>query len=293
MKVTIDKYSGFCFGVVYAIEMAEAELSETGKLYCLGDIVHNNMEVDRLNDMGLEIINHQQFSELKDCKVLIRAHGEPPETYHTAIKNNIQLLDASCPVVLKLQHNIKEGYEEINKIDGQIIIFGKEGHAEVQGLLGQTNGKAIIVSCADDLDKVDFSAPIYMYSQTTKSPRAFADLQEEIRKRKEITGYTDSVKFIVNDTLCRQVSGREPQLKEFSKENDVIVFVSGKKSSNGKMLFQSCLKENPNSYFVSEEKEIKEEWFNENSQVGICGATSTPRWLMENVAKNILKLQAV
>jgi len=293
MKVTIDKYSGFCFGVVYAIEMAEAELSETGKLYCLGDIVHNNMEVDRLNDMGLEIINHQQFGELKDCKVLIRAHGEPPETYHTAIKNNIQLLDASCPVVLKLQHNIKEGYEEINKIDGQIIIFGKEGHAEVQGLLGQTNGKAIIVSCADDLVKVDFSAPIYMYSQTTKSPRAFANLQEEIRKRKEIAGNTDSVKFIVNDTLCRQVSGREPQLKEFSKENDVIVFVSGKKSSNGKMLFQSCLKENPNSYFVSEEKEIKEEWFNENSQVGICGATSTPRWLMENVAKNILKLQAV
>ena len=293
MKVTIDKYSGFCFGVVYAIEMAEAELSKTGKLYCLGDIVHNNMEVDRLNDMGLEIINHQQLGEMKDCKVLIRAHGEPPETYHIAIKNNIQLLDASCPVVLKLQNNIKEGYEEINKIDGQIIIFGKEGHAEVQGLLGQTDGKAIIVASAEDLDKVDFSSPIYMYSQTTKSPKAFADLQEEIRKRKEIAGNTDSVKFIVNDTLCRQVSGREPQLKEFAKENDVVVFVSGKKSSNGKMLFQSCLKENPNSYFVSEEKEIKNKWFNENSQVGICGATSTPRWLMENVAKNILQLQAV
>ena len=293
MNVTIDKYSGFCFGVVYAIEMAEAELSKTGKLYCLGDIVHNNMEVDRLNDMGLEIINHQDLDELKDCKVLIRAHGEPPETYHTAIKNNIQLLDASCPVVLKLQHNIKEGYEEINKIDGQIIIFGKEGHAEVQGLLGQTDGKAIIVACATDLDKVDFSAPIYMYSQTTKSPKAFADLQEEIRKRKEKAGNSESVKFIVNDTLCRQVSGREPQLKEFAKENDVVVFVSGKKSSNGKMLFQSCLKENPNSYFVSEEKEIKEEWFNPNSQVGICGATSTPRWLMENVAKNILQLKAV
>ena len=293
MKVTIDKYSGFCFGVVYAIEMAEAELSKTGKLYCLGDIVHNNMEVDRLNDMGLEIINHKDLYELKDCKVLIRAHGEPPETYHTAIKNNIQLLDASCPVVLKLQHNIKEGYEEINKIDGQIIIFGKEGHAEVQGLLGQTDGKAIIVACATDLDKVDFSAPIYMYSQTTKSPKAFADLQEEIRKRKEKAGNSESVKFIVNDTLCRQVSGREPQLKEFAKENDVVVFVSGKKSSNGKMLFQSCLKENSNSYFVSEEKEIKEEWFNPNSQVGICGATSTPRWLMENVAKNILQLKAV
>jgi 4-hydroxy-3-methylbut-2-enyl diphosphate reductase len=293
MKVTIDKYSGFCFGVVYAIEMAEVELSRTGKLYCLGDIVHNNMEVDRLNNMGLEIINHQDLKELKDCKVLIRAHGEPPETYHTAIKNNIQLLDASCPVVLKLQHNIKEGYEEINKIDGQIIIFGKEGHAEVQGLLGQTDGEAIIVACATDLDKVDFSAPIYMYSQTTKSPKAFADLQEEIRKRKEKAGSSESVKFIVNDTLCRQVSGREPQLKEFAKENDVVIFVSGKKSSNGKMLFQSCLKENPNSYFVSEEKEIKEEWFHPNSQVGICGATSTPRWLMENVAKNILQLKAV
>jgi len=238
MKVIIDKYSGFCFGVVYAIQMAEEELSKNGKLYCLGDIVHNNMEVDRLNNLGLEIINHQQLEELSDCKVLIRAHGEPPETYHTAIKNNIQLLDASCPVVLKLQHNIKEGYEEITKIDGQIIIFGKEGHAEVQGLLGQTDGKAIIVASADDLDKVDFSAAIYMYSQTTKSPKAFADLQEEIRKRKEIAGNTDSVKFIVNDTLCRQVSGREPQLKEFAKENDVIVFVSGKKSSNGKMLFQ-------------------------------------------------------
>jgi 4-hydroxy-3-methylbut-2-enyl diphosphate reductase len=293
MKVTIDKYSGFCFGVVSAIEMAEVELSRTGKLYCLGDIVHNNMEVDRLNNMGLEIINHQDLKELKDCKVLIRAHGEPPETYHTAIKNNIQLLDASCPVVLKLQHNIKEGYEEINKIDGQIIIFGKEGHAEVQGLLGQTDGEAIIVACATDLDKVDFSAPIYMYSQTTKSPKAFADLQEEIRKRKEKAGSSESVKFIVNDTLCRQVSGREPQLKEFAKENDVVVFVSGKKSSNGKMLFQSCLKENPNSYFVSEEKEIKEEWFHPNSQVGICGATSTPRWLMENVAKNILQLKTV
>ena len=290
MKVTIDKYSGFCFGVVYAIQMAEDELAKSGKLYCLGDIVHNNMEVDRLNNLGLEIIDHEQLAELKDCKVLIRAHGEPPETYKTAIKNNIQLLDASCPVVLKLQHNIKEGYEEITKINGQIVIFGKEGHAEVQGLLGQTDGKAIVVTSADDLDKVDFNAPIYMYSQTTKSPKAFADLQEEIKKRKALVGNDDSVKFIVNDTLCRQVSGREPQLKEFAKENDVIVFVSGKKSSNGKMLFQSCLKENPNSYFVSEEKEIKKEWFSENSEVGICGATSTPRWLMENVAKNIRQI---
>lgn len=291
MKVTIDKYSGFCFGVVYAIQMAEEELSKSGKLYCLGDIVHNNMEVDRLNKLGLEIINHQQLGELNNCKVLIRAHGEPPETYKTAIKNNIQLLDASCPVVLKLQHNIKEGYEEITKIDGQIIIFGKEGHAEVQGLLGQTDGKAIIVASTDDLKKVNFTSPIYMYSQTTKSPKAFADLQQEIIKRKEAAGNSDSVKFIVNDTLCRQVSGREPQLKEFAKENDVIIFVSGKKSSNGKMLFQSCLKENPKSYFVSQENEIKTEWFSECLQVGVCGATSTPRWLMEDVARNILQLK--
>lgn len=290
MEVTIDKYSGFCFGVVYAIQMAEDELEKSGKLYCLGDIVHNNMEVERLNNLGLEIIDHEQLVKLKDCKVLIRAHGEPPETYKIAIKNNIQLLDASCPVVLKLQHNIKEGYEEITKINGQIIIFGKEGHAEVQGLLGQTDGKAIIVASVHDLEKVDFNAPIYMYSQTTKSPKAFSDLHEEIKKRKKLVANSDSVKFIVNDTLCRQVSGREPQLKEFAKENDVIVFVSGKKSSNGKMLFQSCLKENPNSYFVSEENEIKKEWFTEKSQVGICGATSTPRWLMENVAKNIRQI---
>jgi len=290
LKVTIDKYSGFCFGVVYAIEMAEAELAKSGKLYCLGDIVHNNVEVDRLNNMGLEIINHQQLGNLKDCKVLIRAHGEPPETYHTALKNNIQLLDASCPVVLKLQHNIKEGYEEINKINGQIIIFGKEGHAEVQGLLGQTDGKAIIVASANDLDRVDFTSPIYMYSQTTKSPKAFAELQEEIRKRMNQYGNSDTVKFIVNDTLCRQVSGREPQLKEFAKNNDVIIFVSGKKSSNGKMLFQSCLKENPRSYFISDIDEVKDEWFLDDSSVGICGATSTPRWLMENVAERITNI---
>ena len=287
MKVTIDKYSGFCFGVVYAIQMAEEELINSGQLYCLGDIVHNNMEVDRLNKLGLEIINHQQLKKLKDCKVLIRAHGEPPETYQTAIKNNIKLLDASCPVVLKLQHSIKEGFEEIKNITGQIIIFGKVGHAEVKGLLGQTGGEAIVVNSVEDLNKVNFSIPIYMYSQTTKSPKAFKGLQDEIIKRKEISNNPDSVKFIVYDTLCRQVSGREPQLKQFAQENDIIVFVSGKKSSNGKMLFQSCLKENSNSYFISDENEINPDWFFKNSKVGICGATSTPRWLMEKIAKKI------
>ena len=289
MEVIIDKYSGFCFGVVYAIQMAEDELLKSEELYCLGDIVHNNMEVERLNKLGLKVINHQEFYKLKDCKVLIRAHGEPPETYKIALKNNIQLLDASCPVVLKLQNNIKEGYEDISKINGQVIIFGKEGHAEVQGLLGQTDGHAITIASEHDLNKVDFTKPIYMYSQTTKSPNNYSVLQKKINERIKKAGNNYPLKFIVHDTLCRQVSGREPQLKKFSKDNDVVVFVSGKKSSNGKMLFQSCLKENPKSYFVSKEEDLKSDWFKGYNKIGICGATSTPRWLMENVANRIAR----
>lgn len=289
MKVTIDKYSGFCFGVVYAIEMAENILEKEDILYCLGDIVHNNKEVERLTGMGLKIINNDDLKKLSDCKVLIRAHGEPPSTYHIALENNIQLLDASCPVVLKLQHQIKEGYEDIKKIDGQIIIFGKEGHAEVTGLLGQTKNDAIIVTTVDDLDKVDFSKSIYIYSQTTKSPKAYKEISDIISERVKLT-VGKNVKYIVHDTLCRQVSGREPQLKLFSKKNDVIVFVSGQKSSNGKMLYQSCKEENSNSYFISDINEINNEWFSTASTVGICGATSTPRWLMEQVQNAIEKI---
>ena len=288
MQVTIDKYSGFCFGVVYAIQMAEEVLKQEGSLYCLGDIVHNNKEVERLNSLGLKIINHADLGNLSDCKVLIRAHGEPPSTYKLAMKNNIQLLDASCPVVLKLQHQIKEGHEELKDIDGQVIIFGKEGHAEVTGLVGQTNGDAIIVATVDDLEKIDFSKSISIYSQTTKSPQAFKDITLEIEKRVKLSSNSE-VKYIVNDTLCRQVSGREPQLKQFSIENDVIIFVSGKKSSNGKMLYKSCKSENPNSYFVSDVDELNSDWFKHSKTVGICGATSTPRWLMENVQKQIEK----
>ena len=287
MKVTIDSKSGFCFGVVYAIEMAENILVNDKKLYCLGDIVHNNREVDRLNNLGLEIIDHKKLKSLKDCKVLIRAHGEPPSTYEIALKNNIELLDASCPVVLKLQHQIKEGYEDISKIDGQIIIYGKQGHAEVTGLVGQTNGEAIIVTTEDDLEKIDFNKPIYIYSQTTKSPSAFQNIINKIKEELNKIGKSSDVKFVVHDTLCRQVSGREPQLKVFAKENDVIIFVSGTKSSNGKMLFLSCKDQNKNSYFVSDTKEIQKKWFNESSSVGICGATSTPRWLMDEVAEYI------
>lgn len=288
MQVTIDKYSGFCFGVVYAIQMAEDVLKQEGSLYCLGDIVHNNKEVERLNSLGLKIINHADLENLSDCKVLIRAHGEPPSTYKLAMKNNIQLLDASCPVVLKLQHQIKEGHEELKDIDGQVIIFGKEGHAEVTGLVGQTDGEAIIITSVDDLVKIDFSKSISIYSQTTKSPQAFKDITLEIEKRVKLLSNSE-VKYIVNDTLCRQVSGREPQLKKFSIENDVIIFVSGKKSSNGKMLYKSCKSENQNSYFVSDVDELNSDWFKHSKTVGICGATSTPRWLMENVQKQIEK----
>lgn len=290
LKITVDPKSGFCFGVVYAIEMAENILKEDNQLYCLGDIVHNNREVDRLNNLGLEIIDHKRLSELNDCKVLIRAHGEPPSTYETALKNNIELLDASCPVVLKLQHQIKEGYETIKKINGQVIIYGKEGHAEVTGLVGQTNGEAIIVTTKEDISKIDFEKPIYIYSQTTKSPKAFQDIVDEIKKELIALGKDVDLKFVVHDTLCRQVSGREPQLKAFASENDVIVFVSGTKSSNGKMLFLSCKEQNKQSYFVSDTKEIDENWFKNSKSVGICGATSTPRWLMDEVADHIKQI---
>jgi 4-hydroxy-3-methylbut-2-enyl diphosphate reductase len=289
MKVTIDDKSGFCFGVVYAIEMAEKILEGEEKLYCLGDIVHNNKEIDRLNQLGLEIIDHKKLNSLSNCKVLIRAHGEPPSTYKVALKNNIELLDASCPVVLKLQHQIKEGYEKVGEIDGQIIIYGKAGHAEVTGLVGQTNGEAIIVTNREDLYKINYEKPIYIYSQTTKSPKGFQDIINEIKVNLVALGRGDDLKFVVHDTLCRQVSGREPQLKKFASENDVIIFVSGTKSSNGKMLFLSCKDQNPYSYFISDSKEINKDWFKDALTVGVCGATSTPRWLMEDVAAYVNK----
>ena len=289
MKITIDARSGFCFGVVYAIEMAESILKDEGSLYCLGDIVHNNKEVERLYDMGLKVIGHKDLYKLHNCKVLIRAHGEPPETYKIALKNNIELLDASCPIVLKLQHEIKAGYEEIKEIDGQVVIFGKEGHAEVVGLLGQTDNKAILVASIEDLHKIDFSKSIYMYSQTTKSPMAYAKITAEIEKRVKLSNNTE-IKYISNDTLCRQVTGRERQLKDFANKNDVIIFVSGRKSSNGKFLYSSCKNENSNSYFISDVDELRSDWFLDVTSVGICGATSTPRWLMESVEKAIKKI---
>jgi len=290
MKIEIDSNSGFCFGVVNAIQLAEMELENNDSLFCLGDIVHNSAEVDRLKEKGLRTINHDEFKNLKNCKVLLRAHGEPPETYKIALENNIQLIDASCPVVLKLQKNIKLGFDDILEKGGQVVIYGKEGHAEVNGLVGQTNEKAIVIGGKSDLNKIDFTKPINLFSQTTKSIEGFYEIEKEIRKRMIDTQGKEDVLLISNDTICRQVSHRQPQLREFVKKHDVVVFVSGKKSSNGKMLFQVCKDENPNTYFVSDESELNKSWFANAKSVGICGATSTPRWLMEKIAGDIKKL---
>jgi 4-hydroxy-3-methylbut-2-enyl diphosphate reductase len=285
MEVTIDVNSGFCFGVVFAIQMAEDELNQSGSLYCLGDIVHNNMEVERLEAKGLKIIDHEAFAQLKDTKVLIRAHGEPPETYRTAIENNIELIDASCPVVLKLQNRIRNGYEHLG--EGQIVVYGKEGHAEVNGLVGQTNGKAIIVESFEDLDKLDYSRPIQFFSQTTQPTDGFRKMRAEIERRILERGDENMLPLESNDTLCRQVSNREPQLRDFAAAHDLILFVSGKKSSNGWVLYNVCKEVNPNTYFISSWEEVNSDWFASESRIGICGATSTPMWLMEEIATNL------
>lgn len=286
MNVTIDKNSGYCFGVEFAIQMAEDEMENGEPLYCLGDIVHNSMEVQRLTEKGLRIIERDQLSKLKNCKVLIRAHGEPPETYQAALANNIELIDASCPVVLKLQNRVKHSYDKMQDVDGQIVIYGQKGHAEVIGLAGQTQNDAIIVTSEEDLDKINFNRPVTLYSQTTKSTKGFYNLKDQIAERIKKSGQ-ESEDFQYNDSICRQVSNREPQLQKFSKEHDVIVFVSGKKSSNGKALFSVCLQENNRSYFIENEEELLLEWFNPEDSVGICGATSTPMWLMQQVAEHI------
>ncbi|MBC7450910.1 MAG: 4-hydroxy-3-methylbut-2-enyl diphosphate reductase [Cytophagales bacterium] len=287
MDVTIDKNSGYCFGVEFAIQMAEDEMASGDELFCLGDIVHNSMEVERLAKKGLKIIDREQLKEMKDCKVLIRAHGEPPETYQLALDNNIELIDASCPVVLKLQNRVKASFDSVEQKDGQIVIYGQDGHAEVIGLTGQTGGKAIVITGEQDLDKIDYSKPVTLYSQTTKSTKGFYKMKDLIEERVQQAGMAVEENFDYNDSICRQVSNREPQLRKFSHEHDVVIFVSGKKSSNGKALYAVCQHENPRSYFVENESEIEEGWIRENERVGICGATSTPMWLMEQVKQYI------
>lgn len=276
LQVTIDQDSGFCFGVVYAIDMAEDILAEDGYLYCLGDIVHNDEEVARLKEKGLKIISHEELAQIKNEKVLIRAHGEAPETYKIALENNITLIDASCPVVLKLQNRIKNTHDSKEKV----LIFGKHGHAEVIGLQGQTNNEAIVFQDIAELEDVDLPDKFTLYSQTTKSTAKFYQIKEELINR----GYD----IKANDTICRQVSNRDEDLRKFVKNFDHIVFVSGKKSSNGKVLFEVCRQYNPNTYFVSNESELSKEMFNPGDSVGICGATSTPMWLMTQV-KNALE----
>jgi 4-hydroxy-3-methylbut-2-enyl diphosphate reductase len=275
LKVTIDKSSGFCFGVVYAIDMAEDILDNNEHLYCLGDIVHNDEEVERLKAKGLIIIDHEELQHLKNEKILIRAHGEAPSTYELALRNNLTLIDASCPVVLKLQNRIKSSYDQKE----QILIFGKHGHAEVIGLQGQTDGDAIVFQDLAELDDVNLPAKFTLYSQTTKSTEKFYKIKDELLSR----GY--EVK--ANDTICRQVSNRYQELENFVADYDKIIFVSGKKSSNGRVLHDVCKKFNPNTYFVSNVEELDQTWFLPNDKVGICGATSTPMWLMENVQSRL------
>ena len=277
MVIEIDNNSGFCFGVVEAIHKAEETLLKNRKLYCLGDIVHNNAEIDRLSRIGLITINHDEFFSMKNATVLLRAHGEPPSTYEYAKDNNIQLVDATCPVVLRLQQRILKGYQSEESRDYQIIIYGKRGHAEVNGLVGQTNGEAIVIEGLDDFEKIDFNKPIELYSQTTKDLEGFHHIAEELKNRAK-----NVVK--IHDTICRQVSHRIPAIHKFSSRFDLIIFVSGKKSSNGQMLFDICKSVNPNSKFISLIEEIDLNWIKNISSVGICGATSTPKNLLEQVA---------
>lgn len=282
--IEIDEASGFCFGVVTAIRKAEEELQNSGKLYCLGDIVHNSDEVQRLCDKGLITITHDDLENLHDVKVLLRAHGEPPSTYQTAARNNIEIIDATCPVVLQLQKRIKNKATDPDS-SAQIVIYGKHGHAEVNGLVGQTDGKAIVVQNIDELDKIDFNRDIEFYSQTTKSLEGFNDMIREINARK-----APHTSFHSYDTICRQVSNRVAHLREFAARHDLVLFVSGKKSSNGKVLFEECKAVNPVTYLVSNANEIDPPWLKDVNSIGVCGATSTPRWLMEDVSQHVKNL---
>lgn len=283
MIIEVDKVSGFCPGVVSAIKKAEDHLKEANQLYCLGDIVHNSQEVQRLEERGLVTIENEQFETLHDTTVLLRAHGEPPQTYEHAEKNNIQIIDATCPVVLQLQRKIRGMYEaEGDSV--QIVIFGKMGHAEVNGLVGQPEGKAIVVERLSDIEKIDFTRPIRLYSQTTMSVDAFRQIALEISGKMK---NPEDFKFF--DTICRQVANRIPHMREFASQHDVVLLVSGKKSSNGKALFEVCKSVNERSYLISHPEDVNIEMLKDVESVGICGATSTPRWQMEEIRQIITK----
>jgi 4-hydroxy-3-methylbut-2-enyl diphosphate reductase len=290
IQIEIDEGSGFCFGVTTAIKKAEEELAKGEKLYCLGDIVHNGRECDRLREMGLITINHEEMEQLHDAKVLLRAHGEPPETYELARKNNIEIIDATCPVVLKLQKRIKEQYETSPNLpkgeESQIVIFGKKGHAEVLGLVGQTQSNAIVIESSDEVTKLDFTRDIYLYSQTTKSLDEFNRIIDYIQ-----THISPDATFKSFDTICRSVANRMPNISQFAAKHDLILFVCGRKSSNGKVLYNECLRVNPNTHLVEDPQEIESAWLEGIQSVGICGATSTPRLLMEQCRDAIQNMQ--
>ena len=285
IKIEIDTGSGFCFGVTTAIKKAEEELAKGDTLYCLGDIVHNGMECERLRQMGLVTITHDDMQHLHDAKVLLRAHGEPPSTYELARRNHIEIIDATCPVVLQLQKRIKRQFDE--NLKSQIVIFGKNGHAEVMGLVGQTDGHAIVIEKFEDVKKLDFSRDIFLYSQTTKSLEEFQRIIEYIQAHLQA-----DVTFRSFDTICRQVANRMPHISQFAARHDLILFVCGRKSSNGKVLFNECLRVNPNSHIIEGAEEINPAWLNDITSVGICGATSTPKWLMEQCKDALMALQS-
>jgi 4-hydroxy-3-methylbut-2-enyl diphosphate reductase len=285
MVIEIDEGSGFCFGVTRAIGKAEEELSNGKKLYCLGDIVHNGKECSRLQQMGLETIGHTEYNNLHDANVLLRAHGEPPSTYQKALENNIHIIDATCPVVLHLQERIRKEYLADTKHEKQIVIFGKNGHAEVLGLVGQTEGTAIVIESPEEVKRLDFTRDICLYSQTTKSLDGFRTIVEYIKEH-----ISENATFKYADTICRQVANRMPHIREFASRHDVILFVCGKKSSNGRVLFSQCLDVNARSYMIDAASEIDPDWLQNYSSVGICGATSTPKWLMEECKVRIQEL---
>ena len=288
MKVTVDNNSGFCWGVVRTVDIAEQELGESGKLYSLGEIIHNPVEIERLEQKGLKTIRHDDLLKIKDAKVLIRAHGEPPETYRKMKEMGINVIDATCPVVTKVQERIRKFYDK----NYQIVIFGKKDHAEVIGLVGHTNGTAIVIKSVQEIDKLDFSKKTVLFSQTTMDKETFYAIRDAIKGRItaefEVGTFEEmAIDFHAKDTICGQVSGRDKKLREFAKSNDVMIFVAGKMSSNGKVLFEIAQSENPRTYFVENESELNDEWFNGVTTVGISGATSTPQWLMERVKKSI------
>lgn len=291
MKVDVEPGSGFCFGVQNAVMIAEEALRAGETVYCLGEIVHNDIEVARLTELGLVTITYDEFDALRDCKVLIRAHGEPPSTYAKALENNITIIDATCPIVHSMQEKIRKVAEVSRQEMGQIVIYGKEGHAEVIGLMGAAGPRGILVTGQGDLDRIDYNKPVFLFSQTTKSKVQYEVVAEIIRLNMEKISPEHAVTNLkVHNTICRQVSGREPRLRDFATQHDVIIFVSGKKSSNGRMLFEVCLKVNRRSHFISSPEELNREWLNGASSVGVCGATSTPRWLIQKVADIIAEV---